>query len=220
MVRIVVKEALTDSMADIAAKLILDGRTFDDEWLARFNHNQRAIIAGRAAIARKGKLPLIDKIADVLKITHHYAHSGKRVVASGTPEEIAGIMDGTLGIAIPRLAELIRSKMPAEKRKEYCATPISKRGKRAAAVENHLVDMKLWGFLRAGLDQLGAMPAAADMARIARKRPASRAFVQLKLGPALNWLKEFADECAAQERAGTRLDHPGDRNPAPGEERS
>lgn len=62
----------------------------------------------------------------------------------------------------------------------------------------------IWQQLRGALESLASFPAAREVVGMVRMQIRDRLFLERKLGPAVNWLKEFSDEWAQHAKGEKR----------------
>lgn len=174
------------------------------------NESQRALIGSRMATLPNGARPIdassskeeprqicLGAISQaeagrLLNVSASSVKSARVVLEHGTPEEIAGVENGTL--AVGTIAREIHKNVPPAERARSRALPLGERGRLPARNEKHRFNAALWGQLRDGLTNFSGLPSPVDMVKIARGSNQSKIIVNQKLAIASKWLAEFEDE--------------------------
>lgn len=164
------------------------------------NESQRAIIAAKLANLKHGEVGRghekseqqirVSDAAELLNVGTTSVQNAKTVMRDGTPEELAAIQRGDLGVN--RLADQIRAKSPAKERAKKRAEPMSQSGKNPERIQRQQLNAEIWGRIKDALIHLTSLPLPDDAAAIARTNDRA-GFVDARLSKATEWLKEFSD---------------------------
>lgn len=110
------------------------------------------------------------------------------ILEFGTPEEIAGVENGTM--RLDATADNVRDRTTMEDRKAKRRAPTQT----AALVQSREIDAEIWGKLRDAIDNITGLPSAKDTSVIVRKNAMRLEHVNRKLLAALEWIQEFSNE--------------------------
>jgi hypothetical protein len=157
------------------------------------NESQRAFVAAALSNLKAGDNQHHSEVTQIQVTTARAAallNVGKesvilarKVLAEGTPEEIAAVRAGTARVST--VGKSLRDKEPAKKRTARIADPHARR------TETRQIYAQMWGHLRDGLEQLGHLPLPGDVVKAARGRDGG--LIDRRLDKTIQWLQEFRD---------------------------
>jgi hypothetical protein len=151
---------------------------------------QRAIRAARLYQTPTGFRIDLEEAAELFRVSSSTISTAKYLIKHGTPEEIALVEDGKKALVAFTRAIRARNKSKTETVKKIVLPPPKR--SRNTNTEQRL-RAQIWFQLKRGLNELASMPAARDMAILARQMDRSN-FIASKLLTVINWLGEFEDE--------------------------
>lgn len=164
------------------------------------NESQRAMIAAKLANIKQGEVGgghkktdmhlSIPDAADLLNVSPTSVHNAKTVLKGGTRDEITAVESGDAGVK--PIAEQIRAKVPAAKRAQRRAEPISQTGKNPERIQRQQINGEIWSRVRDALTNLTNLPLPSDVVSIVRANDRT-GLVDARTAPALQWLKDFSD---------------------------
>jgi len=174
------------------------------------NESQRAMIAARIAtrtqaeaarhatavrVARRAGhnvgeipqtfIPTHDQAASMMNVDPATVSDAKTVLRDGTRDEVDAVARGEA--AVSSIAKNIRANLPPEERAQRRRDPNADR------MSTRHMQAQIWGAFRDSLKNLSGLPSAADTIKIVRSHDKAK-MTNAKLGIALNWLQEFANE--------------------------
>lgn len=176
------------------------------------NESQRAMIAAKLAKRTRletlipnaaGKVGLevqkttssmtAGEAAELLNIGRATVFAAKKVLAAGTPEEIAAVEEGQAGVNT--VARQINGGASPERRKARRAADPSQIGRNPERIQRMQMQAEIWAKLSDALLGLTSLPLPADVAEIINANPTRRRIVDDKLARSLQWLKDFEHAC-------------------------
>jgi hypothetical protein len=176
------------------------------------NESQRAMIAAALCTLAPGqradyasKAAAVDittaaisatAAAAMLNVSRDIVVNAKRILNSGTPEEIAGVKEGKL--AAGPTADKVRARVPRK--------PGTIQEERTEIGRQHA---QIYQQARDAMDALSGLPHPADVARLIRTKPQYVKRIGPKIPMALKWVVEFS-EAWNRETSNARND--GDSN--------
>lgn len=183
------------------------------------NESQRGMIAAKLATMARGNVvfqraaavesscdrgikrpPLSAQEASVLmNVSVSTVQEAKRVLASGTPEEIKSVQEGRA--AASTIARQIRANVSPAQRQKQAERPLAGVGKNPERIENARLNAEVWNRLSDVLTHLTNLPAPADVAVIVRSNAKRSDAVNARLDRSLKWLEEFAHEWRGSREA-------------------
>ena len=193
-----------------------DGQGTPEEFVASMNlhrrhlsGSQRAMIAARLTTLSVGKHPQSDDLrnrrtdvtvesaARALQVGKTTVNDARRVLHSGTAEEIASIDRGESGVNVQFIAEQIRAGTPpAERRRER---EVRKANPHSAQTRGARENTQLWQNLKTALLAINNLPMPADMVPVVRAWDRSK-ITDKHLLRSVNWLQGFAAAWTANNR--------------------
>jgi hypothetical protein len=151
---------------------------------------QRAIRAARLYQSKTGYKANLEEVAEWYKVNPSTISTAKYLLKEGTPEEIALVEEGRK--ALVAFTRAIRRRKQQNQEKTLKVVLPEKKRPRNTNTEQQL-RAQMWFQFKRGLKELAGMPAARDMAVLARKMDRAN-FVGSTLLTVINWLGEFEDE--------------------------
>lgn len=165
---------------------------------------QRAMISGRLATLRLGDvqsqrdgvnkyLPSLsaEQAGALLNVGRASVQNAKKVLAEGTPEEIAAVERGEVGVKT--VADQIRKRIDPEERKRRRDAGMSQTGKNPERIQRQQINAEIWGRVRDAVTHLTSLPLPADVVAIVRAHDKT-GLIDQRLSRAMDWLKEFDNE--------------------------
>lgn len=128
--------------------------------------------------------------AKLLNVGRSTVQSARVVLERGTPEEVKEADEGRLGLNTAARA-IQQGVSPAEREKNRLL-PSHKKGDSPKRLDDQRMKADIWGQLRDALENLSGLPAATDVATIARRFDRG-GLVARALPIATAWLTEFED---------------------------
>jgi hypothetical protein len=153
--------------------------------LVGLTSGQRAIRAARLYHSPTGYNASLEELAESYRVSTSTISTAKYLITHGTPEEIALVEDGKRALIAFTRAIRLRNQQKALK-----ITPA--KGRRNTNTEQRL-RAQVWFQFKRGLNELAGLPAARDMAILARQMDKHN-LVAGTLLTVITWLGEFEDE--------------------------
>jgi hypothetical protein len=170
------------------------------------NEGQRAMIAARIATNKPGdntrkqdaeikadllrSPPTQPEAAALLKVGRTSIIQAKKVLAEGTPEQIAAV-DG--GASVHVMANKIRARKSSStpRGKSKGKVSLAQTGNNPERIQRMKVKADVWAKISGALDALTALPLPSDVAEIVASHPRRRAVTVEKLARSVQWLADF-----------------------------
>lgn len=168
------------------------------------NESQRAIIAARLAPNPWGTnqhsgitTSSRAEAAELMNVHPTTVSEAKKVLAEGTPEEIAAIENGVA--AVTTTARQIRAKCSPAGREKKRKQSLSQAGRNPERIQRQQMNAEIWGRVRDALTHLTSLPLPADVVAIVKANDRT-GLIDARLSQSLQWLKDFEHEWSNRDQ--------------------
>lgn len=136
--------------------------------------------------------------ADLLHVGRQSVTDAKKVLSEGTPAEVSAVERGEM--AVSTIADQIRSGESPKQRQRRRDESLSQTGRNPERIQRQQINAEIWGRVRDSLIHLTSLPKPSDVVSIAYAHDKT-GLIDARVPQALQWLKDFADECRNRNKA-------------------